>query len=94
MTSTQKGIAVRQKMLECIIRHIEEKGYAPSVRELGDMVGLKSTSTVHAHLQRMNDDGLIVSEIDKPRAIKVVGYKFVKEVVADEDKGLGNGEDI
>ena len=78
-SSKSRGNKVRQKMLDCIIKHIEEKGYAPSVRELREMVGLKSTSSVHAHLLRMNDDGLIVSEMDKPRAIKVVGYKFVKE---------------
>ena len=77
--SKSRGNKVRQKMLDCIIKHIEEKGQAPSVRELCEMVGLKSTSSVHAHLLRMNDDGLIVSEMDKPRAIKVVGYKFVKE---------------
>ena len=78
-SSKSRGNKVRQKMLDCIIKHIEEKGYAPSVRELCEMVSLKSTSSVHSHLLRMNDDGLIVSEMDKPRAIKVVGYKFVKE---------------
>ena len=78
-TAKRKGTEVRKKMLDCIISYIEEKGYAPSVRELGEMVGLKSTSSIHAHLLKMNEEGVIVSEIDKPRAIKVVGYKFVKE---------------
>ena len=43
------------------------------------MTGLKSTSSIHSHLTRMNDLGMIEVEMDKPRAIRVPGYKFVKE---------------
>lgn len=75
-----RGQMVRQRMLDCIIKNLEEKGYAPSIRELGEMVGLKSPSSVHTHLLRMHDEGLIVYETDKQRAISVPGYKFVKVV--------------
>lgn len=75
-----RGQMIRQRMLECIIKNLEEKGYAPSIRELGEMVGLKSPSSVHKHLLKLHDEGLIVYETDKQRAISVPGYKFVKVV--------------
>ena len=77
--SKKRGDLIREKILLCIINHIQEKGYAPTVRELCEMTGLKSTSSIHAHLRTMTNNGLIVAEIDKPRAIRVIGYKFVKE---------------
>ena len=79
VNTKKHGQTVRENMLSCIISHIEIKGYAPTVRELCEMTGLKSTSTVHSHLARMNDLGMIEIEMDKPRAIRVPGYKFVKE---------------
>ena len=79
INTKKHGDKVRQNILNCIISHIEEKGYAPTVRELCEMTGLKSTSSIHAHLTRMNDLGMIEVEMDKPRAIRVPGYKFVKE---------------
>lgn len=75
-----KGQNARQRILECIIKNLEEKGYAPSIRELGEMVGLKSPSSIHKHLLKMNNEGMIVYETDKQRAISVPGYKFVKVV--------------
>lgn len=70
----------REEILQAIIGYIQNHGYPPSVREIGEMVGLKSTSTVHAHLTRMFEEGLIEtdSEYGTPRAIRVPGYAFVK----------------
>ena len=74
------GKKVREKILQSIISYIETHGYPPTVREIGDSVGLKSTSSVQAHLKRMQIDGVIQTAGDySPRAIRVVGYKFVKE---------------
>lgn len=47
------------------------KGYPPSVREIGEAVGLKSTSTVHGHLKRLENKGLIHRDAMKPRAIDI-----------------------
>ena len=49
----------QQKILNFIKREIEMKGYPPSVREICAGVGLKSTSTVHAHLNHLEQQGLI-----------------------------------
>lgn len=60
-------------VLEFIKQIWREKGYAPSVREICDGVGLKSTSTVHTHLKTLEDLGYIRRNDFKQRAIEVVG---------------------
>lgn len=62
----------QQRILEFIKSEIQAKGYPPSVREIGDAVGLKSTSTVHGHLTRLEKKGLIHRDPMKPRAMEVV----------------------
>ena len=62
----------RQKILDFIKHEIEMKGYPPSVREICQAVGLKSTSTVHAHLNHLEDQGLIRRDSTKPRALEVL----------------------
>lgn len=52
------------------------KGYPPSVREICEAVGLKSTSTVHGHLERLEKKGLIRRDPTKPRAIEIVDDDF------------------
>lgn len=77
---TDRGIEVRGMILHFIIRYLKAHGYPPTVQEIGDGVGLKSKSTVHAHLTKMISDGVL--ETDAPlgssRAIRVPGYRFVK----------------
>lgn len=63
----------QQKILEFIKSEIQAKGYPPSVREIANAVGLKSTSTVHGHLQRLEKRGLLHRDAMKPRAMEVVG---------------------
>jgi len=55
---------------------VREKGYPPSVREICDAVGLKSTSTVHGHLSRLEKKGLIRRDPTKPRAIEILDSDF------------------
>lgn len=57
------------KILNYIETVIETRGYAPSVREIGEAVGLKSTSTVHGHLTRLEKKGLLHRDAMKPRAM-------------------------
>lgn len=61
------------KILAYIKHEIQDKGYPPSVREICDAVGLKSTSTVHGHLTRLEKKGLLHRDTMKPRAIEVLG---------------------
>ena len=63
----------QQRILEYIKNEIQVKGYPPSVREIANAVGLKSTSTVHGHLQRLEKRGLLHRDAMKPRAMEVVG---------------------
>lgn len=63
----------QQRILEFIKSEIQTKGYPPSVREIANAVGLKSTSTVHGHLQRLEKRGLIHRDAMKPRAMEVMG---------------------
>lgn len=61
----------QQQIYDCIRSYQEEKGYPPSVREMAAAVGLSSPSTVHAHLNALEERGLIKRDRTKPRAIEV-----------------------
>ena len=73
-------LSKRQELiLEFIKKEIREKGYPPSVREIGDAVGLQSSSTVHGHLQTIEDKGYIRRDPTKPRAIEVLDSSSIYE---------------
>jgi len=59
----------QERILTYIQEEIRIRGYAPSVREIGEAVGLKSTSTVHGHLTRLEKKGLLHRDAMKPRAM-------------------------
>lgn len=62
----------QKKILNFLKEEIRTKGYPPSVREICDAVGLKSTSTVHGYLERLEKKGLIRRDPTKPRAIEIL----------------------
>ena len=64
---------MQQKIYEYIAACIREQGYPPSVREIGEAVGLKSPSTVHFHLKRLEEAGVIEKGAGKGRAIRLKG---------------------
>ena len=61
----------QQAILTFIKNEVRDKGYPPSVREIGEAVGLASSSTVHGHLERLEKKGLIRRDPTKPRAIEI-----------------------
>lgn len=61
----------QQRILDFIKSEIQSKGYPPSVREIASAVGLRSTSTVHGHLQRLEKRGLLHRDAMKPRAMEI-----------------------
>ena len=63
----------QQDILDFIKLKVQEKGYPPSVREIGQAVGLASSSTVHGHLSRLEEKGYIRRDPTKPRAIEILG---------------------
>lgn len=75
MRSAQQN---QQKILDFIKSEIEDKGYPPSVREICAAVGLRSTSTVHAHLNHLEQQGLIRRDSTKPRALEVLDGSFAR----------------
>ena len=62
----------QRQVLEFIDAEIRERGYPPSVREIGEAVGLSSSSTVHAHLAALQDKGFLKRDPTKPRAMELV----------------------
>jgi repressor LexA len=62
----------QQDILDFIKSEVKTKGYPPSVREIGEAVGLASSSTVHGHLARLEGKGLIRRDPTKPRAIEIL----------------------
>jgi repressor LexA len=63
--------ARQQQVLEFIDVEVRRRGYPPSVREIGEAVGLSSSSTVHAHLGALQDKGYLRRDPTKPRAIEI-----------------------
>jgi len=63
--------ARQRQVLECIDDAVRHRGYPPSVREIGEAVGLSSSSTVHAHLAALQEKGYLRRDPTKPRAIEV-----------------------
>lgn len=70
----------RYKVYDFLVDFFIKNGYAPSVREICRGVGLKSTSSVYSHLLALEDEGKIEIKGNMTRAIKLIGYKFVKEM--------------
>ncbi|MDD7176268.1 MAG: transcriptional repressor LexA [Clostridiales bacterium] len=69
----------QDRILAYIQSEIRERGYAPSVREIGEAVGLRSTSTVHGHLMRLEKKGLLRRDAMKPRAMGLSPEYFSSE---------------
>jgi repressor LexA len=61
----------QREVLEIIEQHLQERGYPPSVREIGEAVGLTSPSTVHAHLAALQRRGYLRRDPTKPRAMEI-----------------------
>lgn len=66
----------QSEILEYIREQILEKGYPPAVREICEAVHLKSTSSVHAHLETLEKNGYIRRDPTKPRAIEICDDSF------------------
>ena len=62
----------KQQVLEFITNYTDTRHYAPSYREIGEAVGLKSTSSVYRYIKRLQEDGLLrITDEPKPRAISL-----------------------
>jgi repressor LexA len=76
LRSTHPMLTARQQEIwQFLAEYLDEHGYPPTVREIGDAVGLASPSTVHAHLANLERAGLLRRDPTKPRAIELVGRR-------------------
>jgi repressor LexA len=74
----------QQEIWEFLVRYVDAHGYPPTVREIGEEVGLASPSTVHAHLANLERAGLIKRDPTKPRALELTGRAASREVEGGE----------
>ena len=67
----------QRRILEVIRDAVADRGYPPSIREIGEAVGLTSTSSVHSQLEALQRKGFIRRDPTKPRAIEEIGRAHV-----------------
>jgi len=72
------GIETRKEIYDFLVKYAMENGFAPSVREIGEAVGIKSTSTVCSNLWKLENEGKIEMKGNSPRAIRLVGFEIRK----------------
>lgn len=65
--------ARQQEIWNFLVEYVDRHGYPPTVREIGEQVGLASPSTVHAHLANLERAGLLKRDPTKPRALELIG---------------------
>lgn len=82
-----RDLGKQQKILDFMNRHLLEKGYPPSVREICEAVGFKSTSSVHAYLKWLEEEGQIQKDVDKPRALRIMeeGTRSMEGYIANQE---------
>lgn len=73
----------QKEVYEFLKKFTENKGYPPSVREICEAVALKSTSTVHGHLKRLEKKGLIKRDPTKPRALEITELALHRKEMID-----------
>ena len=82
--------ARQQEIWNFLVEYVDRHGYPPTVREIGDQVGLASPSTVHAHLANLERAGLLRRDPTKPRALELIG----RERRESEPAGGGDDRDV
>ncbi len=65
----------QQEIWGFLVEYVDHHGYPPTVREIGEAVGLASPSTVHAHLANLERAGLLKRDPSKPRALDLIGHR-------------------
>ena len=74
----------QQEIWTFLVEYVDQHGYPPTVREIGEAVGLASPSTVHAHLANLERAGLLRRDPTKPRALELIGRDKPAEAAAVE----------
>jgi repressor LexA len=87
MQTTAELTGRQREIWSFLVDYVDRHGYPPTVREIGEAVGLASPSTVHAHLANLERAGLLRRDPTKPRALELVGRdKSAETIVAELPK--------
>jgi repressor LexA len=84
MQTTAELTGRQREIWGFLVEYVDRHGYPPTVREIGEAVGLASPSTVHAHLANLERAGLLRRDPTKPRALELVGREKMTQPVAAE----------
>jgi len=84
MQTTAELTGRQREIWSFLVEYVDRHGYPPTVREIGEAVGLASPSTVHAHLANLERAGLLRRDPTKPRALELVGRERSAENVTAE----------
>lgn len=86
MQTTAELTGRQREIWSFLVEYVDRHGYPPTVREIGEAVGLASPSTVHAHLANLERAGLLRRDPTKPRALELVGREKSAGTVAELPK--------
>jgi repressor LexA len=86
METTAELTGRQREIWSFLVGYVDRHGYPPTVREIGEAVGLASPSTVHAHLANLERAGLLRRDPTKPRALELVGRERAAEAAAELPK--------
>ena len=78
--------ARQQEIWNYLVEYVDRHGYPPTVREIGERVGLASPSTVHAHLANLEREGMLRRDPTKPRALELIGREKRAPVPLHDDE--------
>ena len=81
----------QQEIWNYLVEYVDGHGYPPTVREIGEQVGLASPSTVHAHLANLERAGLLRRDPTKPRALELIGRERARRRSACRRSRDGRG---
>jgi repressor LexA len=81
-TGTQSLTEIEKKILEFMVQYLRANTYQPSIREIGERFGIKSTKTVSEHLQALADKGYLERDPSRSRGVKILGMDLSAQTVS------------
>jgi repressor LexA len=81
-TGTQPLTEIEKKILEFMVQYLRANTYQPSIREIGERFGIKSTKTVSEHLQALADKGYLERDPSRSRGVKILGMDLSAQTVS------------
>jgi len=81
-TGTQPLTEIERKILEFMVQYLRANTYQPSIREIGQRFGIKSTKTVSEHLQALADKGYLERDPSRSRGVKILGMDLTAQTVS------------